>query len=183
MIKGMKIHEEILAVARRICEKPGWTFKLTDVVKALPHLNEGSVRTHVSSRCCINAPSHHESRWPYFKRIVRGVYQIQEAYRTRSGEETHTALSLQIAETSPAYEPVSRALRPAIHAVISESEGLYVAECLEIAAVTQGYSLDETLSNLREALDLYLSGEDHTLLGIVHEPRLIINFETSARLS
>ena len=73
-------------------------------------------------------------------------------------------------------------MRSAIHAVITESDGRYVAECLEVAAVTQGASLDETLNNLREALDLYLNGEDHILLGLVPEPRLIINFETSARL-
>ena len=38
-----------------------------------------------------------------------------------------------------------------IHAVVVESEGQYVAQCLEVAAVTQGASLDELLGNLREA--------------------------------
>ena len=45
------------------------------------------------------------------------------------------------------------ALHETIHTVISESEGAYVAECLEVAVVTQGDSLDETLRNLREAVD------------------------------
>ena len=43
-----------------------------------------------------------------------------------------------------------------------ESEGWYVAECLEVAVVTQGRSLDETLANqanLRSALELHLDDE------------------------
>ena len=78
-------------------------------------------------------------------------------------------------------EPLS--LRPAIHAVVTETEGLYTAECLEVAVVTQGASLDEILANLREALDLYMSGEDHNLLGLEPDPRLVLNFETRVRFN
>ena len=71
-------------------------------------------------------------------------------------------------------------MRPAIQAVVTESEGLYTAECLEVAVVTQGASLDEILINLREALQLLMSGEDHNLLGLAPDPRLVLNFETLA---
>ena len=47
--------------------------------------------------------------------------------------------------------------------------------------MTQGASLDETLGNLREAVDLYMSGEDPARLGLVPEPRLVMSFETAAR--
>jgi len=40
-------------------------------------------------------------------------------------------------------------VRPAIHAVILKSNAWYVAECLEVAVVTQGRTLDETVSNFR----------------------------------
>ena len=70
-------------------------------------------------------------------------------------------------------------LRPTIHAVISASEGVYVAECLEVAVVTQGQSLDETLSNLREAIGLFLADEDPAELGLVTNPRLAVSFETT----
>ena len=179
----MKIHEEILKTARRVCSKPNWTFTLNDIVRAIPHLNEGSVRTHVSSRCCVNAPSNHQSRWPYFKRLGRGVYEIQKAYRGDTGEQVRTGVSLRVAEASPAYGPGSLSLRPAIHAVVTEGEGLYTAECLEVAVVTQGASLDEILTNLREALELLMSGEDHVLLGLEPDPRLVLNFETRARFN
>lgn len=36
----------------------------------------------------------------------------------------------------------------------------YVAECLEIAVVTQGNTLDEVTQNLQEAVALHLEGED-----------------------
>ena len=74
-------------------------------------------------------------------------------------------------------------MRPAIHTVVTESEGLYTAECLEVAVVTQGSSLDEILSNMREALELLMSGEDHKLLGLGPGPRLVLNFETLVRLN
>ncbi len=179
----MKIHEEILTTARRVCRKPNWTFTLNEIVRAMPHLNEGSVRTHVSSRCCVNAPSNHQSRQPYFKRLGRGVYEIQKAYRGDTSEQVRAGESLRVAEVSPAYGAEPLSLRPAIHAVVTESEGLFTAECLEVAVVTQGASLDEILINLREALELLMSGEDHNLLGLEPDPRLVLNFETLARFN
>ena len=66
----MAVHDEVLEAARRLCrERGGWTFRPDEVVRALPHLNPGSVRTHIVSRCCVNAPLHHPHRWGYFRRI------------------------------------------------------------------------------------------------------------------
>ncbi|MEN6378614.1 MAG: type II toxin-antitoxin system HicB family antitoxin [Methanofastidiosum sp.] len=41
-------------------------------------------------------------------------------------------------------------------AVIFKDEDMYVAECPEIGTVSQGYTIDEALSNLKEATELYL---------------------------
>ena len=68
---------------------------------------------------------------------------------------------------------------PTIHAVVSEGEGVYVAECLEVAVVTQGQSLDETLHNLREAIGLFLADEDPAELGLIANLRLAVSFETT----
>jgi predicted RNase H-like HicB family nuclease len=47
-----------------------------------------------------------------------------------------------------------------IHATISLGEDSgYVAECREIAVMTQGQTLDEITLNLREAVELYLEDE------------------------
>ena len=71
-----------------------------------------------------------------------------------------------------------------IHVVIAESEGWYVAECLEVAVVTQGRSLDETLANLRSALELHLDDEELARAGLMSSSvRLVVSHETSAFVS
>lgn len=41
-------------------------------------------------------------------------------------------------------------------AVMYQEEDLYVAECPEVGTVSQGYSIEEALANLKEATELYL---------------------------
>ncbi|TMB51281.1 MAG: type II toxin-antitoxin system HicB family antitoxin [Deltaproteobacteria bacterium] len=64
-----------------------------------------------------------------------------------------------------------------MHAVLQRDEGVYVAECLEVAVVTQGRTADEVLSNLQEAIALHLEGEDLQALGLSEEPRLVVTYE------
>ena len=180
----MKIHEEILTAARRLCAaRRQWTFTPVEIVRALPHLNERSVRTHIVSRCCVNAPSHHAHRWPYFRRLRHGVYEVLKDYREPPQTVRDPDIDIRssrVAETRASYGPDPATGRSVIHAVVVESEGQFVADCLEVAVVTQGASLDELLGNLREALELYMSDEDPSVLGLSPEPRLLISFETSA---
>ncbi len=41
-------------------------------------------------------------------------------------------------------------------AVVHKEDDLYVAECPEIGTVSQGDSIEEAISNLQEATELYL---------------------------
>ena len=41
-------------------------------------------------------------------------------------------------------------------AVLHKEEDMYVAECPEIGTVSQGNTIDEAVSNLKEATELYL---------------------------
>ena len=41
-------------------------------------------------------------------------------------------------------------------AVIHKEADLYVAECPEVGTVSQGYTIEEALTNLKEATELYL---------------------------
>lgn len=41
-------------------------------------------------------------------------------------------------------------------AVLHKEEDIYVAECLEVGTVSQGYDIEEALANLKEATELYL---------------------------
>ena len=40
-------------------------------------------------------------------------------------------------------------------AVIHKEEDLYVAECPEVGTVSQGYTIEEAITNLKEATELY----------------------------
>jgi len=41
-------------------------------------------------------------------------------------------------------------------AVLHKEDDLYVAECAEVGTVSQGYSVEEAVANLKEATELYL---------------------------
>lgn len=185
----MHIHEETLKTARRLCsERKVWTFTPEEVVRALPHLNEHSVRTHIVSRCCVNAPVNHPHKWDYFRRVRRGLYEILPAHR-KEPPDVGTALKVRgpkgeklsqnrVAESPGQYiSRRSAALRDTIHAVVQRDEEAYVAECLEVAVVTQGRTVDELISNLQEAIALHLQGEDLETLGLSEKMDLVVTYE------
>jgi len=41
-------------------------------------------------------------------------------------------------------------------AVLHKEEDIYVAECPEVGTVSQGYTVEEAIVNLKEATELYL---------------------------
>jgi len=68
--------------------------------------------------------------------------------------------------------------RYTIQAVIYPGdESGYVAECQNLAVVTQGKTLDETVKNLREAISLHLEGEDLAEMGLASHPPLLVTME------
>lgn len=71
-----------------------------------------------------------------------------------------------------------KSLQRTIKAVIRPGqESGYVAECVEIAVVTQGATLDEVTRNLQEAAALHLEGEDLAALGLADNPTLVLTME------
>lgn len=71
-----------------------------------------------------------------------------------------------------------KSLQRNIKAVIRPGEESgYVAECMEIAVVTQGQTLDEVIRNLQEAVALHLEGEDLASLGLAENPALLVTME------
>ena len=176
---SMHVHEEVLAAANRIGGQRGdWTFSPYEVVQALPALKENSVRTDIVSRCCVNAPKNHLRRWDYFKRVGHGRYEVLPKYRTA----VLSAVSLAggprvVGANSQREKPGHPSLRDVIHAVVQPDEGGYFVECLEVAVVTQGDTLDELMQNLNEALSLHLEGEDLAALGLSSHPKLQLIIE------
>jgi len=53
----------------------------------------------------------------------------------------------------------------------------FIGECLEVAVVTQGATLDETIENLRAAVALHLDGEDPADFGLRTDPTLLVTIE------
>jgi len=69
-------------------------------------------------------------------------------------------------------------LQHTIKAVVRPGdESGYVAECLEIAVVTQGATLDEVVENLKEAVELHLEGEDLAEMGLAPSPTIVVTLE------
>src|SRR5438128_3296823 len=113
----MPVHREVLAAAQRICaERADPIFTPDEIVRALPHLNAQTVRTHVTSRCCVNARPHHQSRLSYFRKIARGQYELLPEYRTS-----------RLTRTSRPRRPHSLPppQRDTIHAVITSDGNTY----------------------------------------------------------
>jgi len=174
----MHVHEEVLGVAQRLAApRPDWSFTVQEIVSALPSLNSSTVRTHVVSRCCVNAPKNHPHKWDYFRRVARGRYRIEVKYRRAPAERVDPSIRGNKGSRGPAAVV---GLRRSLHAVIQKDEGAYVVECLELPVVTQGRSLDEAVENFREALALHLEGEDLAALGFVERPDVQLSYEMSA---
>lgn len=63
-------------------------------------------------------------------------------------------------------------------AIIKKGEKQFVALCPELDVVSQGYTIEESLSNLKEAVELYIEE-----MGIPNKPlqdTIIVNFEVLA---
>jgi predicted RNase H-like HicB family nuclease len=69
------------------------------------------------------------------------------------------------------------ALQHTVKAVVRKGDKLYIAECVEIAVMTQGRTLDETLTNLQEAVALHLQGEEASEFGFIGNPTILVTME------
>ena len=61
--------------------------------------------------------------------------------------------------------------------MIYKDESQYVAECLDFPVISQGKTLDETVNNISEALELHLEDESMEDLGFVEKPVVNINLD------
>ena len=73
--------EQILSAIKRITTGPGDTFTISDVLRELrsqrSELAESTIRTHITSRMCGNAPDHHGTTYDDLERVDRGVYRLR----------------------------------------------------------------------------------------------------------
>ena len=67
--------------------------------------------------------------------------------------------------------------KQSIKAFIYREDDGYVVECPDVHAVTQGDSLDEAVTNLKEVIALALEGEDPADYGLVPNPSILVTIE------
>ena len=77
--------------------------------------------------------------------------------------------------SSEQYREVFEMATRIFTAVLHKEEDLYVAECPEVGTVSQGYTVEEAVANLREATELYL--EEFPLLEVARP--LMTTFEAA----
>lgn len=61
-------------------------------------------------------------------------------------------------------------------AIVHKEDDIYVAECPEVGTVSQGYTIEEAVANLKEATELYL--EDFPLPKVTRS--ILTTFEVPA---
>jgi hypothetical protein len=74
--------QEILAAARKLVgHAPDGSFTVTDILAELRRAGsryaESTIRTHVTSRMCADAPDHHGTTYDDLERLDRGHYRLR----------------------------------------------------------------------------------------------------------
>lgn len=77
----MTCRDEILEAVKSIRRRSGRdTFALHEIVTGMKRkgtgYSESTIRTHVSSRMCSNAPDHHSMVYDDLVRVDRGLYKL-----------------------------------------------------------------------------------------------------------
>ena len=77
----MTARDDILAAIDRITARSGTdVFTLTDVIEEMGRAEtpyaESTIRTHVTSRMCANAPDHHQTVYDDLIWVGRGQYRL-----------------------------------------------------------------------------------------------------------
>lgn len=65
---------------------------------------------------------------------------------------------------------------------ISQEDGVYTADGVNVPVVTDGKTFEELQTNIKEAVELYFEGEDLAALGFGPAPSILTNFELTADL-
>jgi predicted RNase H-like HicB family nuclease len=65
---------------------------------------------------------------------------------------------------------------------ISQTDGIYTADGVNVPIVTEAKTFEELQDNIREAVALYFEEEDPASLGFGDSPSILTNFELSANL-
>ena len=82
-VNYMTCREEILSFVHRLVSRKGQNiFSLKEVVDGMrasgTQYKESTIRTHITSRMCANAPDHHAVTYKDFQRVGKGIYRLRD---------------------------------------------------------------------------------------------------------
>ena len=60
---------------------------------------------------------------------------------------------------------------------ITQSEGTYIAEGVDLAIVTGADTLDDLVKNISEAVELHFEGENESTFEFTANPSILLNYE------
>jgi len=60
---------------------------------------------------------------------------------------------------------------------VSQEDGVYTADGVNVPIVTEGATFEELQENIRDAVALYFEGDDAAALGFAKMPSILTNFE------
>ncbi len=69
-----------------------------------------------------------------------------------------------------------------IQFAVSEENGTYTAEGLNVPIVTEGATFEELKVNIQNAVALYFEGDNPALLGFGPSPSILTNYEVAPLL-
>jgi predicted RNase H-like HicB family nuclease len=96
-------------------------------------------------------------------------------YTDDDNEQSYGTRSVGIREWYESGKGILPMVTKTLTAVLHREEELYVAECPEVGTVSQGYTVEEAIANLKEATELYL---EEFPLPLVSKP-LLTTFEAA----
>lgn len=70
-----------------------------------------------------------------------------------------------------------KTMKRIIQVRVFRGDKYYVAECFDLPVLTQAGTLDELMSNVREAIALQLEGEDPADFGLAPDASILASYE------
>jgi hypothetical protein len=80
-LRDMPCRDELLSAANALCRRAGGdTFTLTEILSEMHARKsiyaDATIRTHVTSRMCKNAPTNHAKTYGDFESLGGGTYRL-----------------------------------------------------------------------------------------------------------
>ena len=102
------------------------------------------------SRCCVNAPAHHVHRWPYFRRIRRGEYEVLPAWRRWRRPGTASGLVVRVRESGAGYAPGPERPDPVIAAYEKDIDRTLILRRLRLSFEERLLALESWMKDIEE---------------------------------